>query len=59
MIGRAVAAGVNGPQVERLLADLAFESGNYAEAWPVQQCRPRILAKEIVCERTGSGIEDR
>ena len=34
MIGRAVAAGAGGPQVERLLADLAFASGKDAEALP-------------------------
>ncbi len=32
MIGQAVAAGVKGPQVDRLLADLAFESGDNGEA---------------------------
>ncbi len=32
MIGRAIAAGASGPEVDRLLADLAFASGNYAEA---------------------------
>jgi Flp pilus assembly protein TadD len=32
MIGNAVAAGANGPPVERLLADLAFASGRNAEA---------------------------
>ncbi len=32
MIGRAVAAGVSGPQIDRLLADLAFASGKYDEA---------------------------
>ncbi|HEX6741578.1 MAG TPA: tetratricopeptide repeat protein [Sphingomicrobium sp.] len=34
MIGRAVAAGASGPQVERLLADLAFASGRNDEALP-------------------------
>src|SRR5438067_11150515 len=32
MIGRAVTSGANGAQIERLLADLAFESGSYEEA---------------------------
>lgn len=32
MIGNAIAAGATGRQVDRLLADLAFESGNNAEA---------------------------
>ena len=32
MIGNAIAAGATGQQVDRLLADLAFESGNNAEA---------------------------
>jgi Flp pilus assembly protein TadD len=32
MIERALAAGVKGPQVDRLLAELAFKSGNDAEA---------------------------
>jgi hypothetical protein len=29
MIGNAVKAGADGPQLDRLLADLAFESGDY------------------------------
>lgn len=32
IIGRAVLAGAKGPQIERLTADLAFGSGNYAQA---------------------------
>jgi tetratricopeptide (TPR) repeat protein len=32
MIGRAIAAGVSGPQVDRILADLAFASAKYDEA---------------------------
>lgn len=32
MIGRMVAAGAKGPQVDRLLADVNFASGRYAEA---------------------------
>lgn len=32
LIGRAVASGASGPRVERLLADLAFQTGNFEEA---------------------------
>lgn len=32
MIGKAVQVGVHGPRLDRLLADLAFESGDYATA---------------------------
>ena len=32
MIGQAVAAGVKGPEIDRLRADLAFESGDNSEA---------------------------
>jgi len=32
LIGRAVAAGANGPALERVLADLAYQSGNFQEA---------------------------
>ena len=34
MIGRAIAAGAGGPQVERLLADLAYASGRNEDALP-------------------------
>jgi Flp pilus assembly protein TadD len=34
MIGRAVAGGASGPQVERLLADLAFAAGKNEDALP-------------------------
>jgi len=34
MIGRAVAGGASGPQLERLLADLAFASGKNEDALP-------------------------
>ena len=34
MIGNAVKAGVRGPEVDRLLADLAYASGDYAGALP-------------------------
>jgi len=33
MAARAIAAGVNGPQIDRLLADIAFASGKYDEAF--------------------------
>ena len=32
MIAQQIAAGAKGPKLERLLADLAYASGNYAEA---------------------------
>jgi Flp pilus assembly protein TadD len=32
LIGRAVAAGASGPTLERVLADLAYQSGNFQEA---------------------------
>lgn len=32
MVGRAIADGANGAEVERVLADLAFAKGNYSEA---------------------------
>src|SRR5258708_2606055 len=32
MVSRAVAAGASGPELDRVLADLAYASGNYAEA---------------------------
>jgi Flp pilus assembly protein TadD len=54
MIGRAVAAGANGPPVERLLGDLAFKSGNYVEALTrYQHLRAENHSDGIVCERAG------
>jgi Flp pilus assembly protein TadD len=54
MIGRAVAAGANGPQIDRLLADLAFASGSNAEA---QQRYQNLLAGNptdpLLAERAG------
>jgi len=54
MIGRAVAAGVTGDQIDRLLADLAFASDNNEEA---QQRYQVLLAANptdpIVAERAG------
>lgn len=54
MIGRAVAAGASGPQIDRLLADLAFASGSNEEA---QQRYQRLLAANptdpILAERAG------
>ncbi|HKC02060.1 MAG TPA: tetratricopeptide repeat protein [Sphingomicrobium sp.] len=32
MVARSVAAGISGPQIDRILADLAFASGKYDEA---------------------------
>jgi Tfp pilus assembly protein PilF len=54
MIGRAVAAGVTGPQIDRLLADFAFASGRNEEA---QQRYQILLAANptdpILAERAG------
>ena len=54
MIGRAVAAGVTGPQVDRLLADFAFASGKNEEA---QLRYQRLLAADptnpVLAERAG------
>ncbi|HJU77895.1 MAG TPA: tetratricopeptide repeat protein [Sphingomicrobium sp.] len=52
MIGRAVAAGGGGPQIDRLLADLAFASGKDAEALP--RYRQLLYAKDahpLIAER--------
>jgi len=54
MIGRAIAGGMTGPQVDRILADLAFASGKYDEAL----VRYRQLAAvspndSMLAERTG------
>src|SRR6266550_3565268 len=54
MIGKAIASGAAGPSVERILADFAFASGNYAEAL----ARYRQLAvagprDASVCEQAG------
>jgi Flp pilus assembly protein TadD len=54
IISRAVAAGADGQQVERLLADLAFESGNYADALTrYQHLRAESRNDSIACERAG------
>lgn len=54
IIGRAVAAGANGPKIERLRADLAFESGNYVEALTRYQHLWAANRKDtILCERAG------
>ena len=54
MIGHAVAAGASGPQIDRLLADLAFASGSNAEA---QQRYQSLLAANptdpLLAERAG------
>jgi Flp pilus assembly protein TadD len=52
MIGRAAKAGADGPQLERLLGDLAFESGSYEEALTrYQHLRAENRDDGIVCER--------
>lgn len=54
MIARAVAAGVNGAPVERLLADLAFASGNVTEAFARYQVLLAQNPKDLLlAERTG------
>jgi Flp pilus assembly protein TadD len=54
MIARAMAAGATGPAVERLLADLAFASGNDAEALARYRYLRVIDAKNwSVCESAG------
>jgi Flp pilus assembly protein TadD len=54
MIGRAVAAGVSGTQIDRLLADLAFATGNNDEA---QLRYQKLLATDptnpMLAERAG------
>jgi Flp pilus assembly protein TadD len=54
MIGRAVASGVSGTQIDRLLADLAFATGNNEEA---QQRYQKLLAADpansFLAERAG------
>lgn len=54
MIGRASASGVSGTQIDRLLADLAFATGNNDEA---QQRYQKLLAADpanpLLAERAG------
>lgn len=51
LISRAMSQGAQGPAIERLTANLAFASGNYAEALALYQHLARISAKESVdCE---------
>lgn len=54
MIGNAIAAGASGPPVERMLADLAFASGNNAEA--LSRYRNLVAANPsdlLLAERAG------
>jgi Flp pilus assembly protein TadD len=54
MIGRALSAGVSGPQIERLLADLAYASGKNDEA--LSRYRQLLLATpndSLMLERAG------
>lgn len=54
MIARAVAAGEKGPPVERMLADLAFESGNLDEAFARYEVLLAQNPKDLLlAERTG------
>lgn len=54
MIAKAVAAGAKGAPVERLLADLAFTSGNNAEAFArYQALLAQIPSDLLLTERTG------
>jgi Flp pilus assembly protein TadD len=46
IIARAVSQGVQGPEVDRLTADLAFASGNYSEAVAIYQRLARSPEKE-------------
>ena len=54
MVARAMADGAVGPAVDRLLGDIAYASGNYAEA--LARYRQLSQAKHgdpVVCERAG------
>ena len=53
MIANGLANGAKGPKIDRLLADLAYASGNYAEA--VARYRTLIATKSdaVACERGG------
>jgi len=54
MIGRAVAAGASGPPVDRLLADVAFASRDYAGALSLyQRLRRANPTDSSVCEQGG------
>jgi Flp pilus assembly protein TadD len=54
LIARAIQAGASGPAVDRLLADLAFASGDYARALAGYE---RVLARDVrsylILERAG------
>jgi Flp pilus assembly protein TadD len=54
IVARAIATGATGPAVERLLADLAFASGNDAEALARYRRLLMTDAKDpSICERAG------
>jgi Flp pilus assembly protein TadD len=54
MVGRAVAAGVSGPQVDRVLADLAFASEKYDEALVrYRQLLASSTGDSVLAERAG------
>jgi Flp pilus assembly protein TadD len=54
MLGKALAAGVTGPQIDRLLADLAFASGNNDEALVrYQKLLVSIPKSPFLTERAG------
>jgi Flp pilus assembly protein TadD len=54
MLARLIAQGVRGPKVDRVLADIAFEDGNYAEA--LKLCEALLAsgpADALVLEHAG------
>jgi Flp pilus assembly protein TadD len=54
MLGRAIAGGLEGPRVERVLADLAFASGNYSEALArYEKLITAHTADPVLLERAG------
>lgn len=54
MIGQAMAAGAKGPQIDRLLADLAFESGDNSEALARYEALLKLAPGDwTVAERAG------
>jgi Flp pilus assembly protein TadD len=53
MLGRAIGGGLEGPKVERVLADLAFASGNYSEALARYEKLIVADADPLLLERAG------
>ena len=54
MIGNAVKAGSSGPELDRLLADLAFVSGDFPWHWrDTKRCSRQVQA--MPCSPSGSG----